>query len=386
VERLQKYVEDLHAILDELPLELIHEVINILQEARWNQRQIFVMGNGGSASTASHFVADLAKNARSEGLPPFRVIGLTDNIAYVTALANDEGYENIFSQQLANFVRPYDVVIGISTSGNSKNVIKAIELAKSIKAKTIGFTGYDGGKLGELVDIHVHIPSSCVEQVEDIHLLLEHMIVKTIKETAQESQFLPQTIFMAPSLNVDTFSSNGKEPGTNGKADQASFDLLYAINQKLRGQLELSEVMQGVLDLTVERLGASSGSIMLFDEVGGVFEAALTYPGLVDQIAPDKVKDVAQRGLAGWVAENKQSVLVDSTHDDPRWLKRGWETSKGASRSAMSVPLIDDNRVVGVMTIVHQQAGQFTKEDLILLTAVAVFVSAKGAQARTTQF
>jgi D-sedoheptulose 7-phosphate isomerase len=186
MEKLKGYINELHNTLDLLPIELVAELISILQEARVNHRQVFIMGNGGSASTATHFVADLAKNTRWHTLPDFRVLGLTDNMAMLSAYANDEGYENVFVQQLANFVRPKDIVIAISASGNSNNVLKAVELANQVKARTIGLTGFDGGRLGTLVDVNIHIPSNIIEQVEDLHLVVEHMVVKTLKELARE--------------------------------------------------------------------------------------------------------------------------------------------------------------------------------------------------------
>jgi D-sedoheptulose 7-phosphate isomerase len=185
MQSLKRYIVDLQATLDLLPIELVDKLVSILQEARVNRRQVFIMGNGGSASTASHFVADLAKNTRYKTLPDFRVLGLTDNMAIFSAYANDEGYENVFAQQLASFVRPYDVVIAISASGNSKNVVQAIKLAKQVKARTIGLTGFDGGLLGSMVNVHINIPSNIIEQVEDIHLVIEHMVVKTLREMAK---------------------------------------------------------------------------------------------------------------------------------------------------------------------------------------------------------
>lgn len=176
------YVNELQNTLKHLPTARIQEAIDLLVEARTERRQVFIMGNGGSASTASHFVCDLAKNTRNPNLPSFRVIGLTDNMAIFSALANDEGYENVFAQQLASFVEAGDIVIGISASGNSANVLNAIELGNRMGATTIGMTGFDGGRLRTIVDIDVHIPSHCIEHVEDIHLMLEHLICKAIKE------------------------------------------------------------------------------------------------------------------------------------------------------------------------------------------------------------
>lgn len=176
------YFNDLHQLIDRLPVESIEKVIERLRQARLNNNQVFTMGNGGSASTASHFVCDLSKNTRKEGWPNFRVIGLADNIPAMLAYANDEGYENVFRQQLANLVRAGDVVIGISASGNSPNVLRAMELANQACATTIGFSGFDGGKLAGMVDIHVWAPSDCIEQVEDVHLVLEHLICKVLKD------------------------------------------------------------------------------------------------------------------------------------------------------------------------------------------------------------
>jgi len=182
MEQIQHYISTLQKTMDNLHQPLILDVIHILQHARMQGNQIFIMGNGGSASTASHFVCDLAKNTRYDGLPHFRVIGLADNMEIFSAYANDDGYENVFSQQLINLVRPDDIVIAISASGNSKNVVNAVEEAQKHNAITIGFTGFDGGRLGQLVDTHIHVDSIIIEHVEDVHLMLEHMIVRTIKD------------------------------------------------------------------------------------------------------------------------------------------------------------------------------------------------------------
>ncbi len=182
MEHIQNYISALQQTMGQLPQPLIAEAIRVLQRARMRGSQVFIMGNGGSASTASHFVCDLAKNTRRDGLPHFRAIGLADNMEIFSAYANDEGYENVFSQQLINLVGSGDVVIAISASGNSKNVVRAVEEARKYNAITIGFTGFTGGRLGQLVDIHIHVRSEIIEHVEDIHLMLEHMIVRTIKD------------------------------------------------------------------------------------------------------------------------------------------------------------------------------------------------------------
>jgi D-sedoheptulose 7-phosphate isomerase len=185
MESITNYITLLQQTIDQLPMEKIARVIDLLHSARFSGRQVFIMGNGGSASTASHFVCDLSKNTRHEGWPRYKVIGLSDNMAVFSAYANDEGYENVFCEQLANLLLPDDIVIAISASGNSRNVVNAIQYAKNQNAFTIGFTGFDGGILGTLVDIDLHINSNIIEHVEDLHLVLEHMIIKSLKERVQ---------------------------------------------------------------------------------------------------------------------------------------------------------------------------------------------------------
>jgi D-sedoheptulose 7-phosphate isomerase len=197
-EFIQEYISTLQLTMDQLPRQSIAEVIDLLQQARRKGSQVFILGNGGSASTASHFACDLAKNTRQEGLPHFRVIGLTDNMAMFSALANDEGYENVFSEQLASLVRPGDIVIAISASGNSKNVIRAAEMAHKHDAIVVGFTGFDGGHLRQLANINIHVNSHTIEHVEDVHLMLEHLIVKSIKDESQPVVNVPAAVAQLP--------------------------------------------------------------------------------------------------------------------------------------------------------------------------------------------
>ena len=194
MELIRNYISTLQLTMDQLPLQLIADVVELLQQARTNGNQVFILGNGGSASTASHFACDLAKNTRQEGLPHFRVIGLTDNMAMFSALANDEGYENVFSEQLASLVRPGDIVIAISASGNSKNVINAAEMAHRYDATVIGFTGFDGGRLGQMANINIQVNSNIIEHVEDIHLMLEHLIVHSIKGQVRTAVNVPSQL------------------------------------------------------------------------------------------------------------------------------------------------------------------------------------------------
>jgi D-sedoheptulose 7-phosphate isomerase len=198
MELIQNYISTLQLTMDRLPQQLIADVIDLLQQARLQGNQVFILGNGGSASTASHFACDLAKNTRQEGLPHFRVIGLTDNMAMFSALANDDGYENVFSEQLASLVRPGDIVIAISASGNSQNVINAADMAHRYEATVIGFTGFDGGRLGQLANINIQVNSNIIEHVEDIHLMLEHLIVSSIKGQVRKVVKVPAPMAQLP--------------------------------------------------------------------------------------------------------------------------------------------------------------------------------------------
>ena len=143
MERVTNYITLLQQTIDQLPKDKIVRVIDLLYSARFSGRQVFIMGNGGSASTASHFVCDLSKNTRREGWPRYKVIGLSDNIAVFSAYANDEGYENVFCEQLANLLLPDDIVIAISASGNSKNVVNAIQYAKDQNAFKSGNSRFE---------------------------------------------------------------------------------------------------------------------------------------------------------------------------------------------------------------------------------------------------
>ena len=173
---VKKYLEDLKKTAGLVKENEISSVINILEKARNNRTMIFTLGNGGSASTATHFVNGLSQGATVEGKTRFKVMALTDNIPNMLAYANDIGYEQIFVEQLKNLMEEGDVVIGISGSGNSKNVINAIDYANKNNAITVGLTGFDGGKLKDIVDYCIHVPCSFMEMVEDIHLSITHLI------------------------------------------------------------------------------------------------------------------------------------------------------------------------------------------------------------------
>lgn len=190
VEQYRSYLADIKRTLDALALELIEATVEQIHLARIHQRQVFIMGNGGSAATASHFACDLGKNTVMAGVPRLRVQALNDNMAFFSACANDYGYDTVFAEQLTNFVRPEDVVLAISASGNSANVLKAVQVARACGAFTIGWSGYQGGKLAKMVDLPIVVPSDSIEQIEDIHLMMAHMVTVSVRKAAQNGFLL----------------------------------------------------------------------------------------------------------------------------------------------------------------------------------------------------
>jgi D-sedoheptulose 7-phosphate isomerase len=374
----RRYVSDLQLTLNRLPIDLIDRVITILHEARLKDRRVFIMGNGGSASTASHFACDLGKNTRSKGWPNYQVLGLTDNMALFSALANDEGYENVFAQQLASFVQPDDIVIGISTSGNSANVVNAIKLAKRMGAKTIGFTGFDSGRLGPLVDIDLHVQSDSIEQVEDIHLMLEHLITKALREATRQTPVADQPLPIATSSQDAAITPIPSLVGVAAQ-DVRALDLVFqelisALSHELDSSPDQFSLLQKVLRFCLRSVDATSGCVLLFDEQEEATQAALAYMDKVEVYAARELADILDCGLAGWVTKNRQPVLVPNTLDDDRWLKRPWEEKNG-SRSAVSVPFVDSDKVLGVLTLVHPKARRFTRKDLALLASLSMYIT-----------
>lgn len=162
--------------ISSLDLAKVDEAIEWFREARDHNRHIFVCGNGGSASTASHFACDILKGASFGHEQRFRIFALTDSLPTLTAYSNDVCYECVFEEQLKNFAEREDLVIAISGSGNSPNVVRAIEYANQIGCKTIALTGRDRGKLGPLAQLNIHVDSPHMGRIEDAHLVVCHMI------------------------------------------------------------------------------------------------------------------------------------------------------------------------------------------------------------------
>lgn len=179
---LKSYLKGLNSTLAALDLERVRQIREACAEAREEGRQIFVCGNGGSAATASHLANDLGKGASCGRKKRFKVLSLTDNVPWLTALANDLDYRAVFAEPLRNFAQPGDLLIAISGSGNSPNVLNAAQVARELGMKTVGLTGFGGGKLAGMVDLPLVIDSHHMGRVEDVHLIVVHLICYSFME------------------------------------------------------------------------------------------------------------------------------------------------------------------------------------------------------------
>lgn len=181
----ENYKRQLLEAIETIDLELVDQVIEWFREARAAGRRIFVCGNGGSASTASHFACDMVKGASYNRPARFRIQALTDSLATITAYSNDVGYESVFVEQLKNFAQPGDLVMAISGSGNSPNVLRAIEYANSIGCQTLALTGRDGGKLGPMAQLNLQAPVPHMGRIEDVHMIICHMFAYYFMDTEE---------------------------------------------------------------------------------------------------------------------------------------------------------------------------------------------------------
>ncbi|MSR81654.1 MAG: SIS domain-containing protein [Candidatus Latescibacteria bacterium] len=178
MDHIEYYLSELKTALDTLDRAAVQQARQWVGQTRSEGRQLFLCGNGGSAATASHLANDLGKGA-SYGRPQasrFRVVALTDNVPWMTALANDVGYEAIFAEQLRNLGQAGDLLIAISGSGNSPNVLNAVQVARDQGMRTIGWCGFGGGKLATAVDLPVVVASHHMGRVEDVHAIMMHLV------------------------------------------------------------------------------------------------------------------------------------------------------------------------------------------------------------------
>ncbi|RXJ93836.1 sugar isomerase [Malaciobacter molluscorum] len=175
---MNEYILNLKKLLDNIDSNIIEQIIYSFEQTIKKKSKVYILGNGGSASTASHMANDLGAGLRRREILNLDIVSLADNASVTTAIANDIGYVNIFYMQLKDLLKKDDLILALSCSGNSPNIIKAVEYAKKSNIKVIGVTGFDGGKLKQLSDINFHVETKSGEYglVEDIHMILDHII------------------------------------------------------------------------------------------------------------------------------------------------------------------------------------------------------------------
>ena len=179
---LRDYWDEVADVAAAIDLTDLERAAVMLLTCQARGRVVFVIGNGGSAATASHFACDLSKGTRRDGPPTFHVVSLTDNVPLLTAWANDSGYDHVFSEQLKSLGRPGDLLVAISASGNSPNVVAAVDAARSCGMSVVSLSGRSGGRLAHLVDVLVNVPSDTIEVVEDAHLIVAHSLCVAVRE------------------------------------------------------------------------------------------------------------------------------------------------------------------------------------------------------------
>ena len=338
MDNIQRYVTELKETLDHLPWEAIQAVVSTLRQARLSDRQVFILGNGGSAATASHFACDLGKVTILPDRPRFRVIALTDNMPLFSAYANDYGYEHVFAEQLAGLLRSGDVVIAISGSGNSANVLQAIKLARSAQAVTIGFAGFDGGQLKDLVDICIHVPINCMEQVEDIHLMLEHLICTSLRqEPALDG-------YGVPALSSQRPGAESMMKRQHALLHETAVTRHHALLPETVGVM----ASQGVMAL--QRTGQTRRAAVFLDRDGVINENRPDYVKSLDEFVflPnvfEPLQQLAQNGLFIVVVSNQSAI------------NRGLvlpETVEAINRQMCEVEATNGGRIDAVLTCPHR--------------------------------
>lgn len=186
---MEQHVRETCEILDRTDYEAVGELIQKLFSAYETGQRVFIFGNGGSAACASHLAEDLAKGILDDlgGAKRLRVLSLTDSVPFISALGNDCGYDTIFREQLATYAEPGDLAIAISGSGNSPNVVRALEWARENDVYTVAMTGFDGGKCKELAELSVHYEVPSMEVSENAHVIVLHLIVRGLRELVRKS-------------------------------------------------------------------------------------------------------------------------------------------------------------------------------------------------------
>lgn len=186
VESIEKYLSEVSELVLKIPPSSVERITSLIMDAYRKGKRVFVFGNGGGSSTSAHFVCDLAKGTACPGKPRLKAISLAENVPLLTAWANDTDYTNTFGEQLKNLVEPEDVVIGLSGSGMSPNVINAFKVADAAGATAVLFSGFDGGTAVDVAHDSIVVPSKDMQQIEDVHMILTHIVFRMLKRGIEE--------------------------------------------------------------------------------------------------------------------------------------------------------------------------------------------------------
>jgi D-sedoheptulose 7-phosphate isomerase len=306
--------------LKEIKSDQLEKIIDELFEAYRNDKAIFLMGNGGGAATAMHFTCDLNKTAIVPGRRRMRAMSLSDNTSLVTAWANDTQYTNIFGEQLINFARPGDVVVGFTASGMSVNILNAIALANDIGCTTVAFVGFDGGTVGAIARHVLHIPSNSYQHIEDVHLLLCHVITNALQERARRDESL------ASEATSDAFEERTRK-------------ISYAMEQ-LRAERSRTNRLRMIPDQMSRTIG---------------FDATIVFEVVADElrfVAGHNTRDGAVPIKLGEDYYETEAVrdgvsMTISSLDDPR-VPVG-HPAYGALRSYAIAPIVDHGTTIALL-------------------------------------
>lgn len=379
---VRTYMTNLPFTSTPVPLEGIEKAITLLHSAREQGRRLFFVGEAGNQPIASLFACDFSRNGPPGSWPVFLLNGLEQAGHDRDVQRQGLPYQHIMLEEFASLVQPGDVLIAISVDGEGSRTLQTLQLARKAHAGSIALTGFQRGRVGHEAEVNLHLPSESEEQFEDGMLILEHILYRAIREMDTGSGSVGD--IRSSSGNGGRFHVLPAKPAFAQKQDSHSleaasrarnaFQILFALRKDADQLKTGAEMIRRVLEASIELLQADSGSLVLFDEKGNASEAALAYQGQVGIYPVSHLSDILQRGLAGWVAQNRQPALVDDTRADRRWLRRAWEDQR-ASRSAISAPLLEGERVFGVITLADSRPERFVADDLVLLAAVAIQVS-----------
>jgi len=316
---IMQYLSTVEGILRDIDPVKLEEIIDTMYKTYREDRQIFIMGNGGGAATSMHFTCDLNKTAIVPGKRRMRAMSLTDNASLVTAWANDTNYTNIFGEQLANWARPGDLVIGFTASGMSVNIVNGIALANELGCETIAFVGFDGGTVGAIAKHVLHIRSSSYQHIEDVHLLLAHVITNALQERARDDDEL-------------------RSAGLGDEVQERVRQIYYA-RQQLQAEPSTERRIRMIPDQVRRTIGFDRA--MLFVRENGSLRLRAAYGAPASGGELDIEADLFECEAL----RDRHAIAVDQTNGrSPTWLP----AYKGITSYAVA-PIVQDDHAVGVL-------------------------------------